>query len=158
VLESENFACYFFSRSVMSRVTRYGFAGGVVIGLATMTLAPHPAGSLVFWGLLAAHAPWNAARVWRLTGLPFVTTAGILAGISGMLMTIASLYGHRLPMLPLAWAVPFFSLSALVCVCMVVEPWLHPREWELWRAHMEEMSAWDMFTGRSIPDLRHQRT
>ena len=142
----------------MTRVTRYGLAGGVVVGFAMTTLAPHPAGSLVLWGFLAALSPWNAARVWRLTGLPFVTTAGILAGASGILMTIASLYGHRLPTLSLAWAVPFYSLSALICVCMLIEPWLHPREWELWRAHMEGQTYWDMFTGRSIPDLRHGRT
>ena len=73
-------------------------------------------------------------------------------------MTIASLYGHRLPTLPLAWAVPFYGLSALICVCMLIEPWLHPREWELWRAHMEGKTYWDMFTGRSIPDLRPGRT
>ena len=142
----------------MTRITRFGLASGVVVGLAICVLAPHPASSLLLWGFLAALSPWNAARVWRLTGLPFVTVAGFLAGIEGILMTIASLYGHRLPTLPLAWAVAFFGLNVSICICMFVEQWLHPREWELWRAYAEDKTAWDMFTGRSIPDLRHRRT
>jgi hypothetical protein len=142
----------------MTRITRFGLASGVVVGLAMSALASHPAGSLVLWGFLAAYSPWNAARVWRLTGLPFVTAAGVFASMCGILMTIASLYGHRLATLPFAWAVPFCSLSGLICICMLVEPWVHPREWELWHAHMEDQTYWDMFTGRSIPDLRHRST
>lgn len=147
-----------FDSNTMTKVTRYGLVYGVVVGLAIAVLAPHPAGSLVLWGFLAVISPWNAARVWRRTGLPFVTAAGFLASVSGILMTIASLYGHTLPMLPFAWAVPFFSLSALICICMFTEQWVHPREWELWRASIEDQTAWDFFTGRSIPDLRHRQT
>lgn len=134
---------------------------GFVLGLAEPLMAmaaPQPAGSIIFFGAMTTYMTWGGLRIWRRTGLPFITTAVLLAAIMSAMMVVAAIVGVRFPSLPLRWAVPFYSLAVTGFIVGMIEQHIHPHEWGLWRRHMEHMGARDVFTGRHIPDLRHRST
>ena len=135
-----------------------GVIYGLVGGLVFIVLESHPAGSFVYWGFVAMQSAWATPRIWRKTGLPFVATAGILATISSTLMAVASIYGYRVATLPIELATPFFIMSGLIVVCMLLEPRVHPNEWDLWKKFAADKTLWEVLTLRSVPHLRPQRT
>jgi hypothetical protein len=135
----------------------FGFVGGLVFPVMTM-MAPQPLGSIIFFGVMTIYMTWGALRMWRRTGLPFISTAVLLSAVMSATMVVAAAAGVRFPGLPFRWAIPFYSMPAMSVLLMFVEQHVHAHEWEIWRQHMEHMGAWDVFTGRHIPDLRHRTT
>jgi hypothetical protein len=134
-------------------------AYGLFMGVAFVLLgevAPQPVGSIVLWGALAGQLTWGTGVCWRRTGLPFATAAMAIGAATAGLLTVLAASGNVFPDLPLGWWVPvgfgLFSGPA----CLFVESRIHRAEWKRWRDYMEPKNAWDIFTGRHIPNLRSE--
>lgn len=73
---------------------------GVVVAAAfwvCVQLAPQPAGSVIYWGLLSLQLTWGALVCWRRTGLPFMT-AGLAAGaVTSACLTVIAVMGGLFP-------------------------------------------------------------
>jgi hypothetical protein len=67
---------------------------GILVGLfggAMIMLAPRPAGSIVWWGLLTAQLSAGAVVLWRRSGMPFASASmAIGAATSAMLVWLAT--------------------------------------------------------------------
>jgi hypothetical protein len=134
----------------------FGAVLGFLSPVATL-VAPQPIGSVIFFGGTALYMAWVALKIWRRTGLPFVTTAVALAAIDSSMVAAAVLAGYRFRF-PSSLQMLCTAFGALAIVLLVTEERVHATEWELWRRHMEHMGALDVFSGRHIPDLRHRST
>ena len=133
----------------------FGFVLGLAIPFMT-EVPPQPAGSIVFFAAMATYMTWGGIRMWRRTGLLFISAAVFLAALTSVLIAVAVIIGYRFPSLPWSWALPLYSLNAIAIVLGMIEQWRHPDAWKRWRRHMEHMGARDVFMGRHIPDLRHR--
>jgi len=131
---------------------------GIFIGVAFVLLvrdATQPAGSIVYWGFLAAQLAWGAAICWRRTGLPFATAAiGTASAASAMLATLAAA-GWIFPDLPRAWWIPVGIGLTAPPPLLFVESRVNRAKWIRWKDFMEDSSALDILTVRHIPWLRH---
>lgn len=136
----------------MSGAAAYGLIGGLVFPVV-LFFAPR-IGTALVWSLITIQLGWYTQRVWRLTRLPFMTLGGALGVLAGVIAVFALAVGYQFPMLPIPLAIPFYSLLAMIPACLVVEQRIHPEEYERWRQFMKDKSAWAIFRGRHIPDLR----
>jgi len=131
----------------------YGFFWG--LGAVFLTrIAPQPAGSVIWWGVLAVQLTWGATRCWRRTGLPFASAAMAIGAAGSALLAVLATQGRVFPNLPLQWWVPIGVLLISAPLCLGVESVVHREQWERWRAYMEHMTAWDIIAGRHFPRLR----
>lgn len=134
----------------------YGFVGALITMLF-LEVAPQPAGSMIWWGFLAAQLTWTALLCWRRTRLPFATAAMALGAAGSATLAALAAAGYALPEFPRVWWLPFgvFVLSAPLL--FHIESRVHASKWRQWRDHMELANAWDILTGRHIPHLRDER-
>ena len=131
----------------------YGCVGFLCFILVTRT-APQPAGSVFWWGFLAVQLTWGAGLCWRRMGLRFAASAmAVGAGMSALLTALAAT-GHVFPNLPPLWWIPVGSAMAAGPLLFLLESRVHPHEWKRWGEFMEHTNAWDIFTGRHVPDWR----
>jgi hypothetical protein len=131
---------------------------GLLLGLGFFLLArlaPQPAGSLVWWLLVAGQLAWVASITWRRTKLPFITGAMLIGAAGATLVFCATLSGHEFPWLPIRWAVPVYGLMVAGPLCLFIESRANRGDWLLWKKHMEHKTALDILLGRHIPDLGH---
>jgi hypothetical protein len=132
----------------------YGFFLGLGAVLF-MQAAPQPIGSIVWWGFFAGQLTWGAMLCWRRTGLPFATGAmAAAAGTSGVLAFLAAT-GHVFPNLPTVSWVLVGAGFVSAPLFFLIESRVHRAKWMQWKQHMERKNAWDILTGRHIPELRN---
>ena len=115
-------------------------------------LAPQPAGTVVWWALLAAQGTWGASIAWRRTRLPFATTSLAVSAFSSAAVAVLAALGYAGFLVQGTFAA---VAVATLFACNFAESRVHPVEWRKWRAHAERMTAWDILAGRGIPYLRH---
>jgi hypothetical protein len=130
---------------------------GLVLAVAFVLFcraAPQPGGSTVFWCALALHLSFIATITWVRTRLPLATAAMGFGSAGAALSAVSAMRGQVFPLLPLEWALPVYGLAIAAPVCLLIESRVHRRQWELWRAHMDQMSALDILRGRHIPALK----
>jgi len=130
---------------------------GAFIGLAFLVftrLVPQPVGSVLFWGVVSLQLSWFAITCWRRTGLPFVTAAGVTGAAVAMSFLVLGVFGHPFPGVgPEAW-VPLAGVLVLGPLFLFIESRVNRAKWKQWAEHMAQRSAWDIVTGRHIPQLR----
>ncbi len=131
----------------------YGFCLGVG-GVLLAQIAPQPAGSILWWGFFTGQLTWGAALCWLRTGLPFATGAMAIAAATSGLLTALAATGHPYPDLPSGWWIPVGAGLGSAPLLLFVESRIHRTQWTRWGQYMESKSAWDIFAGRHIPDLR----
>lgn len=131
----------------------YGFFLGVGAVLF-LQAAPQPAGSILCWGFLAGQLTWSATVCWRRTRLPFATAAMAVAGVTSALLAVLAAVGSVFPDLPPMWLAPVGGGLLASPLLLVIESRVHRTRWAQWKEHMHRKTAWEIFTGRHIPDLR----
>ncbi len=77
----------------------------------------------------------------------------IAATASGLLAALAAA-GHVFPDLTAAWWAPVGAALLSGPLLFLIESRVHPAKWTLWQEYMARTNAWEIFTGRHIPDLR----
>ena len=130
---------------------------GIFIGIGSMLFiraAPQPAGSILWWGLIASQLTWASTLCWRRTGLPFATAAMVVAAAGSGLLAILALAGYVFPDLPRVWWLPLGALMVSGPLLLLVESRVNRARWMQWKEYAQHMSAWEIFRGRHIPDLR----
>ncbi len=131
----------------------YGFFLGVG-ALLFMRVAPQPAGSILWWGFFAGLLTWGAALCWRRTRLPYATGGMAIAGATSGILAALAAAGQVFPNLsPVGWA-PVGVGLLLPPLLFLIESRVHRAKWTRWQEHMERKNAWDILTGRHIPELR----
>jgi hypothetical protein len=75
----------------------------------------------------------------------------ITAVTSGMLTALAAI-GHVFPDLPYEWWLPVGTGFVSPPLLFLVESRIHRSKWKYWRQYLEPKNAWDIFTGRHIPE------
>ena len=78
----------------------YGFIVGLVV-LFLSRIAPQPAGSVIWWSVLAVQLTWGSTRCWRRTGLPFASAAMAIGAAASALLAVLATQGRVFPNLPL---------------------------------------------------------
>lgn len=131
----------------------YGFFLAVVAPLF-LRAAPQPVGSILWWGFFAGQLTWGAALCWRRTGLPFATAAMAAAATTSGLLAALAAAGHVFPDLPAAWWAPVGAGLLSGPLLFLIESRVHRAKWMQWKEYMERKNAWEIFTGRHIPDMR----
>jgi hypothetical protein len=133
--------------------TAYGFFIGIVFFVLSDLIA-QPLGSLVFWSVVGIQLSWAAVTCWRRTGLPFATASMASGAVTSGCLVVLAAMGSPFPNLaPESW-VFFAGATALGPLFLFIESRVNPSRWKQWAQHMERTKAWDMFTGRHIPQLR----
>jgi hypothetical protein len=131
---------------------------GLFLGLGALLFlqaAPQPIGSILWWGFLTGQLTWCAALCWRRTGLPFATGAMAAAAGSSGVLAVFGAAGHVFPDLSRAsWVLVDAGLLCALLL-LVVESRVHRAKWTQWKQFMERTSAWDIVTGRHIPEMRN---
>jgi hypothetical protein len=131
----------------------YGVFMGLTFGVLTRA-APQPAGSIVFWGFVAAQLAWGAAICWRRTGLPFATASMATGAALSAWFAVLAATGRVFPDLPRSMWVPAGIGFLLGPLFFLIESRVNRDKWTQWTHYMERKSAWEIFTGRHIPQLR----
>jgi len=131
---------------------------GMLFGIAFFVfsrLVPQPMGAVILWSVIAIQLSLLAGTCWRRTGLPFASAAMFHGAVTSLCLVVLALMGQPFPNLTAgSWV--FFGGEALVGpVFLLVESRVNGVKWSKWARHMERTSAWDIFTGRHIPDLRN---
>jgi hypothetical protein len=72
----------------------YGVLLGIVMVVLT-TLAPQPAGAIIFWSLICIQLSWCAVICWRRTDLPFASAAMINGSVMSAGLVVLALMGQR---------------------------------------------------------------
>lgn len=134
----------------------YGFYLAIAIFLGTQ-IAPQPAGSIVIWAFFTAQLAWGSSLVWRRTRLPFATAALVVASATSALITGLALSGTVFPHLSLVWWIPVAIGLVTPGILFLVESRVNREKWTQWKEFTEHKTAWDVFTGRHIPDLGSTR-
>src|SRR5471032_1568641 len=115
----------------MSGSAAYGFLLGIGFVLISR-VAPQPAGSIVWWSLLAVQLTRGSTICWRRTGLPFASAAMAIGAVESSLLAALAAAGHIFPDLPSAWWVPMGVLMISVPLCLFVESRVHRAQWARW--------------------------
>ena len=131
---------------------------GMIIGVAFFVftrLLPQPLGSIVYWGLLSVQLAWGAVLTWRRTALPFATAGLVTGAATATSLVVLAAIGHPYPNeMPQSWLL--LSGGFIVApLFLLIESRVNPAKWKQWAQHMENKSAWDIVTGRHIPQLRN---
>lgn len=132
------------------------FVYGSFLGIAAVLFvqaAPQPLGSILWWGFFACQLTWVAAVCWRRTALPFATAAMALAATASGTLAALALAGHVFPDLPGAWWAPVGGGLLSGPLLLLIESRVHQEKWMRWKHYMERKSAWDILSGRHIPEL-----
>ena len=131
----------------------YGAFLGVTF-IALIRLVPQPAGAIIFWSFSSIQLSWGALTVWRRTGLPFTTAALITGAITSMSLVALAVMGQPFPDLtPASWIL-FGSAALGGPLFLLIESRVNKAKWQAWTQYMKQRSAWDIATGRHIPQLR----
>lgn len=131
----------------------YGCVLALGFFLATK-IAPQPAGSVLWWGVLTIQLGIAARLCWRRTALPFVTAAMTIAAAGCALLATLAAAGMVYPDLPAAWW-PLVGAGMVASPTLVlVESRVSRARWDRWRVSMQRCSLWDILRGRHIPNLR----
>jgi hypothetical protein len=118
--------------------------------------APQPAGSIVFWSLMAAHQAWIASIFWRRAALPFATAAYVTGTVVSICFATLAALGRPYPNWTLESWVWFGAITALVVFLLRFESRVNRAKWQRLQQSADQAGLWDILTGRHVPDLRRE--
>lgn len=131
----------------------YGGCLGFLV-TAVNLFAPQPTGAVLLWAGFALQLAWGASVCWRRTRLPFATAAMAAGAVGSAGLSVLAAFDRVFPDAPIGLWLPFVLAGP---VFLLIEARVHPERWAAWKAYMEDKSAWDIFTGRHIPDFYAER-
>lgn len=135
---------------------QYGFFLGIALAVF-MGIAPQPAGSIIIWGFFSVQLSWAALTCWRRTGLPFATAALVNAAVMSLCVAVLAALGHPIhDWAPESWVL-FAGCAVTGWLFLSIERRVNQPKWKEWSRHMKHKTAWDIVTGRHIPQLRDDR-
>lgn len=136
---------------------RYGLFLAVAIIVLT-SIVPQPAGAIVLFALFTVQLSWGAVICWRRTGLPFMTATLVHGAVMSLSLVVLEASGHPLrDLAPESW-VPYIGACVTGPLLMRIESRVNQTKWEEMARHMEDMTVWDIITGRHFPQLRDRGT